>query len=79
MFRNKGTHGAKERYLKELIIGYSVPFLIVLLTGIVEASAPQCSLWKPRFLEEACWFAGKNITLILKKYANHNSQLFFLS
>ena len=58
-FRRKERESAKKRYYWELLIGYGIPILIVLLTGIVEASAPQCSPWRPRFLDENCFFAGE--------------------
>ena len=58
-FRRQGTQGIKGRYLKEVIIGYSVPFVYVLVTAIVEFSAAQCSPWRPRFLEGGCWYSGR--------------------
>ena len=61
--RRKENQSAIERYKLELIIAYAIPFAIVLLTGIVEASAPRCSLWKPRFTEESCFFAGMYINI----------------
>ena len=44
--------------MKELLIGYSVPFLFVSLTGLVEAVGPHCSPYTPRFVEEVCWYGG---------------------
>ena len=56
--RRGEAQSAQKRYKTELIIGYAIPLVYVLLTGIVEASAPRCSKWKPRFLEGVCFFAG---------------------
>ena len=56
--RGNSTQGIDERYLKEVVIGYCVPFVYVLLTAIVEFSAAQCSPWRPRFLEGQCWYSG---------------------
>ena len=59
--------GNMKRYKKELLISYLVPLLFVLLTAIVEAAGPVCSSWKPRFVEEACFFGGKLYTIVEKK------------
>ena len=65
-FRRKEKESAKKRFNMELIIGYAIPLVYVILTGIVEASAPRCSKWKPRFLEGTCFFAG--IVMIFNKH-----------
>ena len=39
-----------------LIFGYVLPLIISVLSGITEASAPECSLFKPRFGEKTCFF-----------------------
>ena len=57
--RYKTRSGNDERYKYQLIVGYVVPLIFVILTGIVEGTAPRCSLYKPRFAEEGCFFAGK--------------------
>ena len=58
IYRYKTTAGSDGRYINYLIAGYAVPLLFVILTGIVEGTAPRCSLYKPRFLDKSCFFAG---------------------
>ena len=66
IYRYRTRAGNDERYKIQLIAGYAVPLLFVILAVIVEASAPRCSKWKPRFLEGTCFFAG--IVLISNKH-----------
>ena len=47
-----------RRYRKQVICGYSVPMLFLILTGIAEASLGQCSRFRPRFNEQSCFFSG---------------------
>ena len=47
-----------KRYLKEVICGYSVPLLFLIMTGIAESSLDQCSKYRPRFNEQSCFFSG---------------------
>ena len=63
IYRYKTRAGNDERYKYQLIVGYVVPLIFVILTGIVEGTAPRCSLYKPRFAEEGCFFAGKFSTV----------------
>ena len=58
IYRYKTREGSDDRYKIQVIAGYAVPLLFVILAVIVEASAPRCSKWKPRFLEGVCFFAG---------------------
>lgn len=48
----------KKRFKRETLVAYLVPLGIVIITGIVEASASNCSPIKPRFTEISCFFAG---------------------
>ena len=47
-----------KRYLMEVICGYSVPLLFLIMTGIAESSLDQCSKYRPRFNEQSCFFSG---------------------
>ena len=47
-----------KRYRKEVICGYSVPLLFLIMTGIAESSLDQCSKYRPRFNEQSCFFSG---------------------
>ena len=47
-----------KRYLKEVICGYSVPLLFLIMTGIAESSLGHCSKYRPRFNEQSCFFSG---------------------
>ena len=66
IYRYKTTAGSDGRYINYLIAGYAVPLLFVILTGIVEGTAPRCSLYKPRFLDKSCFFAGMYVFTLLK-------------
>jgi len=46
-----------RRYLKQVICGYSVPTIFLIMTGIAEASLGQCSRFRPRFNEQSCFFS----------------------
>jgi len=51
------SRSTPKRYLKEVICGYSVPLLFLIMTGIAESSMDQCSKYRPRFNEKQCWFS----------------------
>ena len=70
IYRFKSKVGGEDRYKIQVIVGYAVPLLFVILTGIVEGAAPRCSYYKPRFLDESCFFAGKVPILILRRPQN---------
>merc|ERR1719376_1235415 len=53
-----GGHNANS-ILKQILVGYGVPLLIVLVTIIVEVSAPTCASYNPRFGHKTCLFFGK--------------------
>ena len=61
IFRQIGK--SKNRYKMEIICGYVVPSVFLLITGIVEATAEECSRYRPRF-KEHCFFAGNIICLL---------------
>ena len=73
--KRKETISARKRYYLELIIGYAVPFVLVLLTGIVEALAPRCSQWKPQHLEGSCFFAGMYLIIVTTVLQSTNSHM----
>ena len=43
-----GRHNSSS-IMKQIVIGYGVPLLVVLVTVIVELTAPRCSSYSPRF------------------------------
>ena len=51
-----GASSTKHR--RNVVIGYSIPSVITLLTLIAEMSLGRCAWGKPRFGEESCFFAG---------------------
>ena len=53
-----GGHNANS-ILKQILVGYGVPFLIVRGTIIVEVSAPPCASYNPKFGHKSCLFFGK--------------------
>jgi len=53
-----GGHNSNS-ILKQILVGYGVPLLIVVLTLIVELSAPRCASYNPRFGHKSCLFFGK--------------------
>eukprot|EP00094_Tigriopus_californicus_P005218 TCALIF_05031-PA protein Name:"Similar to mth2 G-protein coupled receptor Mth2 (Drosophila simulans)" AED:0.03 eAED:0.03 QI:366/0.85/0.75/1/0.57/0.75/8/0/701 len=55
-----GRGTSRSRYLKERIVGYSVPISITLLTLLIEIVGPSCSTYRPRFAEERCFFADRS-------------------
>ena len=57
-YKAKPASDDLSRYKIQVIVGYAVPLFFVILTGIVEGTAPRCSYYKPRFLDESCFFAG---------------------
>ena len=61
IYRYKTKAGGDGRYKIQVIVGYAVPLLFVILAGIVEGTAPRCSYYKPRFLDESCFFAGMSL------------------
>ena len=48
----------ENRYRIQILVGYGIPLLFIILTGIVEATGPVCSKWRPRFNEQSCFFSG---------------------
>ena len=40
----------------DLALGYGLPLVITIMSGITEATAPECAPFKPRFAEETCFF-----------------------
>jgi len=48
----------KTRFMRRLIIAYSVPAIITILTMIVELAAPHCAAAKPSFGVKSCHFYG---------------------
>ncbi|TRY73580.1 hypothetical protein TCAL_05031 [Tigriopus californicus] len=58
--RLNGRGTSRSRYLKERIVGYSVPISITLLTLLIEIVGPSCSTYRPRFAEERCFFADRS-------------------
>ena len=44
---------------KQLLLGYGIPFIICSLTGLVDAFAPFCAFYKPRFGQRTCFFYGE--------------------
>ena len=48
----------ENRYRIQILVGYGIPLLFIILTGIVEAIGPVCSKWRPRFNEQSCFFSG---------------------
>ena len=63
--KDKGTHGARERYSKELKIAYKTPFIWTAIAGIFEAFGPECSKFRPDFDNNLCYFASKNFTSVI--------------
>jgi len=53
-----GRHNSSS-IMKQIVIGYGVPLLVVLVTVIVELTAPRCSSYSPRFGHKSCLFFGK--------------------
>mgnify|MGYP001164296460 FL=1 len=53
-----GNPDSPTRFKFGLIFGYALPLLISIMTGITEGSAPECSMFKPRFGEETCFFTS---------------------
>ena len=56
------VHDAKKRYTILCSISYGVPILLLIITGIFEALGLRCSIWRPRFNEELCFFTGNNLS-----------------
>merc|ERR1711971_870746 len=48
----------KTRYMRRLMMAYSIPAAITLLTLIVELAAPHCAAAKPNFGVKSCHFYG---------------------
>ena len=48
----------ENRYRIQILVGYGIPLLFIILTGIVEATGSVCSKWRPRFNEQSCFFSG---------------------
>ena len=40
------------------MFGYGAPLLVCFLTAVTEFSAPRCAIYRPRFGEKTCFFAG---------------------
>ena len=49
---------SKKRYIIACLVSYGLAIALLIVTGIIEASASRCSVWKPRFNEENCFFSG---------------------
>ena len=70
-----------KRYKRNVAIGYSVPIAITLLTLMVELSLEKCARGKPRFGEEACFFAGiqgiSNLSAVIDKNLGRRGEPMF--
>ena len=51
-----GSKCHAKRFAMDLALGYGLPLVITIMSGIVEATAPECSVFRPRFAEETCFF-----------------------
>ena len=40
------------------MFGYGLPFIVCFLTAVTEFSASRCAIYRPRFGEKTCFFAG---------------------
>ena len=58
MLQIHGSPDNKKRFRNELIFAYSLPLAVTILSLITELAASECSLFKPRFAEETCFFAS---------------------
>ena len=43
------VHNKQRRFMRRLAIAYAIPFLITLITMIVELAAPRCAPVRPKF------------------------------
>ena len=43
------VHNKHRRFMRRLAITYSIPFLVTLITMIVELAAPMCASARPKF------------------------------
>ena len=43
------VHNKQRRFMRRLAIAYTIPFLITLITMIVELAAPRCAAARPKF------------------------------
>ena len=57
-FPRNSAQQSKRRYIIACLLSYGVAIVFTVVTGIFEASASRCSVWRPRFNEETCFFAG---------------------
>jgi hypothetical protein len=48
------------RYRLQVILGYSMSLLLVVVTAIVEFTADECAPFRPRFGQGKCFFGGEN-------------------
>ena len=59
-----GNASNDKRYRTEILVGYVLPLIFSIMTGLVEAFGSRCSSITPKFAEESCFFSCKYQTSI---------------
>lgn len=54
-----GLPSSDTKYIRTVIYSYLIPLVIIILTLIVEYTAPECASFRPRFGEISCLFTDK--------------------
>ena len=54
-----GNSSNDKRYRTEILVGYVLPLIFSIMTGLVEAFGSRCSSITPKFAEESCFFSCK--------------------
>ena len=53
----RGNAANEKRYRTEIWVGYVLPLIFSIITGLVEAFGSRCSSVTPKFAEENCFFS----------------------